>query len=75
MSGPTCRRCGEEIHSWQYSPEPGVCSDCYVIDDRARFAPVRPTAAEALILSDHELKEITDRVARAFAGQLNEENI
>lgn len=38
MSAALCRRCGEEMLPWQYSPELGVCTDCYVIDDRGRFA-------------------------------------
>lgn len=34
----TCKRCGDEIMPWMYSEEPDVCTSCYTIDDRERFA-------------------------------------
>ena len=57
MSGPHCRRCGEEIRSWQYSREPGVCTDCYVIDDRARFLEIKPKKPAVSVAVTCELGE------------------
>ena len=34
---PICKRCGEEMTPFQYTPAPGVCSDCYSIFDMDRF--------------------------------------
>ena len=33
-----CKRCGEEMLPWMYSRENDVCTTCYVVDSRGRFA-------------------------------------
>ena len=33
-----CSRCGEEMLPWMFSKENDVCTTCYVVDDRERFA-------------------------------------
>ena len=38
-----CSKCGEEILGWQTSKSPGVCRDCYVINDMDRLIPASPS--------------------------------
>jgi hypothetical protein len=41
VSRVLCKRCGEEIAPWEYGAHPGICHDCYVYHDMARFTPIQ----------------------------------
>ena len=39
---PLCEACNEELHEHMRSRKRGVCSDCYAVNDLARFEVVEP---------------------------------
>ena len=70
-----CSKCGEEILGWQTSKSPGVCRDCYVINDMDRLIPVDDTRQAdqsdtecSCHESDHEHEESQPLMNTNFLG-------